>query len=183
MHLVESGDATMTRGRLKRVAELVSGETFFFTYGDCVTDLDMTKLLEFHRAEDALATLTAIRLPGRFGELALCDETTRIERFREKPEGDRGWVNGGFFVLEPDVLDYIAGDETVWEREPLERLAEEGRLGAYGTTATGRTQTACATRWSSRSSGRAAARGGRPGSRPRPSLLRHTTRARVRRRG
>ena len=131
MHLVETGDATMPRGRLKRVAELVSGVTFFFTYGDCVTHLDMTKLLGFHRAEDALATLTAIRPPGRFGELTLGHETTRIEHFRERPEGDRGWVNGGFFVLEPDVLDYIAGDETVWEREPLERLAEEGRLGAY----------------------------------------------------
>ena len=131
VHLVETGDATMTGGRLKRVAELVSGETFFFTYGDCVTDLDMTQLLEFHRAEDALATLTAIRPPGRFGALTLGDETTRIEHFREKPEGDGGWVNGGFFVLEPDVLDYIAGDDTVWERGPLERLAEEGRLAAY----------------------------------------------------
>ena len=84
----------------------------------------MTKLLEFHRAEDALATLTAIRPPGRFGALTLGHETTRIEHFREKPEGDSGWVNGGFFVLEPDVLDYIAGDETVWEREPLERLRQ-----------------------------------------------------------
>ena len=142
----------------------------------------MTKLLEFHRAEDALATLTAIRPPGRFGALTLGHETTRIEHFREKPEGDGGWVNGGFFVLEPEVLDYIAGDETVWEREPLERLAEEGRLGAYRhdgywqNTDSLRDKMVLEEQWA------AAARGGRPGSRPRPPLLRHTTRARVRRR-
>jgi glucose-1-phosphate cytidylyltransferase len=121
----------MTGGRLKRVAHLVDDGTFFFTYGDCVTDLDMTKLLEFHRSEDALATLTAIRPPGRFGALTLEDHATKIERFREKPEGDGGWVNGGFFVLEPDVLEYISSDDTVWEREPLERLASEERLAAY----------------------------------------------------
>jgi len=131
VHLIETGDATMTGGRLKRVAHLVGDETFFFTYGDCVTNLDMTELLEFHRGQDALATLTAIRPPGRFGALGLEEHATKIESFREKPDGDGGWVNGGFFVLEPDVLDYVAGDETIWEREPLERLAEEGRLAAY----------------------------------------------------
>jgi glucose-1-phosphate cytidylyltransferase len=91
----------------------------------------MTKLLEFHRSERALATLTAIRPPGRFGALTLDEGATTISSFTEKPEGDGGWVNGGFFVLEPDVFEYIAGDATVWEREPLERLAHDGRLAAY----------------------------------------------------
>jgi glucose-1-phosphate cytidylyltransferase len=131
VHLIETGDATMTGGRLKRVEHLVSDGTFFFTYGDCVTDLDMTKLLEFHRGEDALATLTAIRPPGRFGALTLDDHASKITHFREKPEGDGGWVNGGFFVLEPDVFETIEGDETIWEREPLEQLAQAGRLSAY----------------------------------------------------
>lgn len=131
IHLVDTGDGTMTGGRLKRVAELVGDETFFFTYGDCVTDLDMQKLLDFHRSENALATLTAIQPPGRFGALTLGEGQSAISSFREKPEGDGGWVNGGFFVLEPDVLDYIEGDATIWEREPMERLAADGRLAAY----------------------------------------------------
>lgn len=131
VHLIETGDATMTGGRLKRVEHLVSDGTFFFTYGDCVTDLDMTKLLEFHRGENALATLTAIRPPGRFGALTLDDHATTISQFREKPEGDGGWVNGGFFVLEPGVFETIDGDKTIWEREPLQQLAEAGRLAAY----------------------------------------------------
>jgi glucose-1-phosphate cytidylyltransferase len=121
----------MTGGRLKRVEHLVSDDTVFFTYGDCVTNLDMTKLVELHRNEDALATLTAIRPPGRFGALTLEDHANKILQFREKPEGDGGWVNGGFFVLEPDVFETIDGDETIWEREPLEQLAHAGRLAAY----------------------------------------------------
>jgi glucose-1-phosphate cytidylyltransferase len=129
--LVDTGANTMTGGRLKRVAEHVAGETFCFAYGDCVTDLDVRKLIEFHREEGATATLTAIRPPGRFGALTLGLDATRIESFREKPAGDGGWVNGGFFVLEPDVFEYIDGDETVWEREPMERLAREGKLAAY----------------------------------------------------
>jgi glucose-1-phosphate cytidylyltransferase len=129
--LVDTGIDTMTGGRLKRVAEHVAGETFCFTYGDCVTDLDMTKLIEFHRAEGVAATLTAIRPPGRFGALTLDHDSNKITSFREKPEGDGGWVNGGFFVLEPEVIDHVDGDETVWEREPLERLADEGKLAAY----------------------------------------------------
>ena len=129
--LVDTGADTMTGGRLKRVAEHVAGETFCFTYGDCVTNLDMSKLIEFHRNEGAAATLTAIRPPGRFGALTLEHGASTISSFREKPEGDGGWVNGGFFVLEPEVIDYIDGDETVWEREPMERLADEGKLAAY----------------------------------------------------
>jgi glucose-1-phosphate cytidylyltransferase len=129
--LVDTGVDTMTGGRLKRVAEHVAGETFCFTYGDCVTDLDMSKLIEFHRNEGVTATLTAIRPPGRFGALTLEHAASTISSFREKPEGDGGWVNGGFFVLEPEAIDYIAGDETIWEREPMERLADEGKLAAY----------------------------------------------------
>ena len=129
--LVDTGGDTMTGGRLKRVAEHVASETFCFTYGDCVTNLDMSKLIEFHRNEGAAATLTAIRPPGRFGALTLEHGASTISSFREKPEGDGGWVNGGFFVLEPEVIDYIDGDATVWEREPMERLADEGKLAAY----------------------------------------------------
>ena len=132
--LVDTGVDTMTGGRLKRVADLVGDGTFCFTYGDCVTDLDVTKLIEFHRAEDAAATLTAIRPPGRFGALTLEHSTSRISSFHEKPDGDGGWVNGGFFVLEPEVIDYIDGDATVWEREPMERLARENQLSSYRHT-------------------------------------------------
>jgi glucose-1-phosphate cytidylyltransferase len=127
--VADTGDATMTGGRIKRVAEHLDGQTFCMTYGDCVSDIDVTALVEFHRAEGALATLTAVQPPGRFGALAL--EGGRVETFHEKPEGDGGWVNGGFFVLEPGALDYIADDSTVWEREPMERLADDGRLAAY----------------------------------------------------
>jgi glucose-1-phosphate cytidylyltransferase len=129
--LVDTGPDTMTGGRLKRVAEHVGDETFCFAYGDCVTDLDVTKLIEFHRSEGASATLTAIRPPGRFGALTLGLDATTITSFREKPDGDGGWVNGGFFVLEPEVMNYIAGDETIWEREPMERLSDDGKLAAY----------------------------------------------------
>jgi glucose-1-phosphate cytidylyltransferase len=128
--LVHTGDDTMTGGRLKRIAPIVGDETFCFAYGDCVSDVDIGRLLAHHREQGVLATLTAIRPPGRFGALALGDRD-RIETFREKPEGQGGWVNGGFFVLEPGVFDYIEGDGTVWEREPLERLAADGQLAAY----------------------------------------------------
>ena len=129
--LVDTGEETMTGGRLKRVADYVGNETFCFTYGDCVGDIRMDDLVSFHREQRALATLTAVQPPGRFGAIVLGDEETRITRFHEKPHGDGGWVNGGFFVLEPQALEYITDDSTVWEREPLERLAEEGALAAY----------------------------------------------------
>jgi glucose-1-phosphate cytidylyltransferase len=129
--LVDTGETTMTGGRLKRIAEYVDDGTFCFTYGDCVGDIDIPELIEFHRREGALATLTAVQPPGRFGALVLTHEQTKITRFTEKPGGDGGWVNGGFFVLEPDVLDYVEDDSTVWEHGPLERLAEEGLLAAY----------------------------------------------------
>jgi glucose-1-phosphate cytidylyltransferase len=127
--IVDTGEGTMTGGRLKRLREHVGEQTFCLTYGDCVTDLDIAKEVEFHRVAGALATLAAVQPPGRFGVLTLHDD--RVASFLEKPAGEGGWVNGGFFVVEPAVLDYIEGDETVWEREPMERLAQEGKLAAY----------------------------------------------------
>jgi glucose-1-phosphate cytidylyltransferase len=127
--IVDTGEGTMTGGRIKRLSEHIGDETFCLTYGDCVTDLDITRELEFHGEAGALATLTAVQPPGRFGVLSL--EEDHVTSFLEKPAGEGGWVNGGFFVVEPSVLDYIEGDETVWEREPMERLAQAGRLSAY----------------------------------------------------
>jgi glucose-1-phosphate cytidylyltransferase len=129
--IVDTGERTMTGGRVKRLREHIGDETFCMTYGDCAADIDIGRLVEFHRAEGVLATLTAVQPPGRFGVLTLHEGQPRIESFKEKPAGEGGWVNGGFFVAEPQVLDYIDGDSTVWEREPLERLAEEGKLAAY----------------------------------------------------
>ena len=129
--LVDTGEATMTGGRLKLVEKYIADETFCLTYGDCVGDIDVTELIAFHREQGVLATLTAIQPPGRFGALVLGTEETKITTFDEKPQGDGGWINGGFFVVEPQVLDYIAGNATVWEREPLERLAESGAMAAY----------------------------------------------------
>jgi glucose-1-phosphate cytidylyltransferase len=129
--LIDTGEQTMTGGRLKRVRSYLSDETFCLTYGDGVGDVDIAQLLEFHRQEGALATLTAVQLPGRFGAVTLGHEQTRVDTFHEKPGGDGAWVNGGFFVLEPQVFDYIPGDSTVWETEPLEQLAQEGQLAAY----------------------------------------------------
>ncbi len=127
--LVDTGDTTQTGGRLKRVANYLDNDTFFFTYGDGVADLDVTAELAFHRAQGALATMCAVQPPGRFGALDI--EHHRITRFEEKPAGDRSWANGGFFVLEPGVLDYVEGDSTIWERDPLERMARDGNLSAY----------------------------------------------------
>jgi len=129
--LVDTGDGTMTGGRLKRVRHYLKGGTFCFTYGDGVSDVNITELIEFHRAEKALATLTAVQPPGRFGTFNLAQGQTRISGFREKPRGDGAWVNGGFFILEPGAIDYVEGDETVWEREPLQRLAQDSVLAAY----------------------------------------------------
>jgi glucose-1-phosphate cytidylyltransferase len=128
--LVDTGVATMTGGRIKRLAPYVGSETFMVTWGDGVADLDVPKLLEFHRAHGKLATVTAVRPPARFGELTL-DGDGRVTRFAEKPQLTEGWINGAFFVLEPDVFEYIDDDMTQWEREPLERLAAEGQLMAY----------------------------------------------------
>lgn len=128
--LVDTGDDTMTGGRLKRVAEYIKDQdAFCFTYGDGVGDINITELIAFHKAQGVDATLTATIPPGRFGALHL--EGTKVASFREKPQGDGAMINGGFFVLSPKVLDYIADDTTTWEREPMERLALEGQLAAY----------------------------------------------------
>jgi glucose-1-phosphate cytidylyltransferase len=127
--LVDTGENTQTGGRLKRVREYIGEEDFCLTYGDGVSNVDVTALVEFHRSQKSLATLTAVQPPGRFGLLTL--DGKKIVGFTEKPEGDGGWINGGFFVLSPRVIDYIAGDDTPWERAPLERLATEKQLSAY----------------------------------------------------
>ena len=128
--LVDTGDDSMTGGRLKRVASYLKGEqTFCFTYGDGVSDVNITDLVAFHEAQGVMATLTATVPPGRFGALDI--DGNKIRTFKEKPKGDGAMINGGFFVLSPRVIDYIGGDHDIWEREPLQRLAEEGQLVAF----------------------------------------------------
>lgn len=129
VHLVDTGVGTQTGGRLKRLASWVNDGTFMMTYGDGVANIDLTRLLAFHRAHGKLATVTAVRPPARFGGLSFDGDLVRS--FTEKPQIGEGWINGGFFVLEPGVLDFIAGDETPWEHAPLERLAAAGELVAY----------------------------------------------------
>ncbi len=129
--VVDTGDMTMTGGRLKRVQKYIGDETFCLTYGDGVSDVDIKGLVGFHKEQGTLATMTAVQPPGRFGAFSLHEGETKIENFREKPQGDGAWVNGGFFVLEPKVMNYIEGDSTVWEREPLQHLAKDGMLSAY----------------------------------------------------
>ena len=126
--LVDTGEATQTGGRLKRIAPFIDG-TFLFTYGDGVSNVNVTRSIEFHRLQGRLATITAVQPAGRFGALDI--EGQRITQFAEKPPGDGSWVNGGFFVLEPGVLDYIDDDQSVWERDPLERLARDEQLSAF----------------------------------------------------
>ncbi len=128
--LVDTGENTMTGGRLKRVASYLQGEeNFCFTYGDGVGDINITELIAFHKAQKVKATLTATVPPGRFGALDLSG--SKVNSFKEKPKGDGAMINGGYFVLSPKVIDTIADDRTTWEREPLERLAQEGNLAAY----------------------------------------------------
>jgi len=129
--LIDTGDDTLTGGRLKRVATyLDDGEDFCFTYGDGVSDINITKLIEFHQQHGHLATLSAVYPPGRFGAMDIHDDQ-HVTSFKEKPEGDGGMVNGGFFVLSPRVIDLIDGDDTIWEREPLEKLANDNQLKAF----------------------------------------------------
>jgi len=127
--LVDTGENTMTGGRLKRVQPYVGEETFCMTYGDGVADLDIATLIAFHKQQGVLATVTAVEPPGRFGALKL--QNNLVTSFEEKPHGDGGTINGGFFVLSPRVMDYIEGDSTIWERGPMEALAREGKLAAY----------------------------------------------------
>jgi glucose-1-phosphate cytidylyltransferase len=127
--LVDTGLETATGGRIKRLKSHIGNETFMLTWGDGVSNVDLHKLLEFHRSHGKLATVTAVRPPARFGRLEL--EGDRVSDFSEKPQLGEGWINGAFFALEPAVFDYVDGDSTQWEREPLERLAREGQLMAY----------------------------------------------------
>jgi glucose-1-phosphate cytidylyltransferase len=127
--VVDTGLSTMTGGRVRRLRSRLADETFFLTYGDGLADLDVAELLAFHRAHGKIATVTAVRPPSRFGALTLDGE--RVAEFSEKPQAGEGWINGGFFVLEPGIFDYLESDETVLEREPLERLANDGELMAF----------------------------------------------------
>lgn len=127
--LVDTGENTMTGGRLKRVARYLGDEDFCFTYGDGVANVNIGKLIAFHKKHGKLASVTAVQPPGRYGALAIEDKTVR--GFLEKPQGDGGWINGGFFVLSPKVLDYIANDATSWELEPMRQLSAEGNLQAH----------------------------------------------------
>ncbi len=127
--LVDTGINTMTGGRLKRVKEYLENETFCFTYGDGVSDVNISNLIEYHKNQKTIATLTSVQPPGRFGTLNM--EGNKISKFQEKPAGDGNWINGGFFVLESSVFDYLDGDSTIWERDPLEKLASENQLSAF----------------------------------------------------
>ena len=127
--LVDTGAETMTGGRLRRVRDHIGDETFCFTYGDGVGDIDVGRLVQFHEEQGSLATLTAVQPPGRFGVIDL--DAEKIRGFEEKPAGDGGWINGGFFVMEPKVIDLIQDDQTILEREPLEALARTGQLSAF----------------------------------------------------
>ncbi len=127
--LVDTGAETMTGGRLRRVFDYLDEDDFCFTYGDGLADIDIGRLVAFHREQGTLATVTAVQPSGRFGSMRI--EDARVSEFTEKPAGDDAWINGGFFVLSPRVRDYLDGDGTVWEREPLQRLAAEGELSSY----------------------------------------------------
>lgn len=130
--LIDTGENTMTGGRLKRVEPYLDDEAFCFTYGDGVSDINISELIAFHKKQGLLATMTAVQPPGRFGSINM--EGCIIKHFEEKPKGDHAWINGGFFVLSPKVFDYIENDATIWERAPLERLAGEKQLCAYTYT-------------------------------------------------
>lgn len=132
--LVDTGEKSMTGGRLKRIQPHIGNEPFCLTYGDGVGDINIAELIEFHRTQNGLATLTAVQPPGRFGAFTLDDGNVKIMDFQEKSIQKTAWINGGFFVLEPQIFDYIEGDETVWEQKPMEKLSREGKLNAYRHT-------------------------------------------------
>ena len=140
--VVDTGEATMTGGRLKRVQSYIPKETFCMTYGDGVGNVDITAVIKAHRGAGKKATVTAVQPPGRFGAMHV--EGNAVTHFVEKPEGDGGWINGGFFVLEPSVLDLISGDEVIWEREPLQGLASSGNSTPFAMRASGSRWTQCA---------------------------------------
>ena len=127
--LVDTGEETGTGGRLKRVKDYIGKETFCFTYGDGVSDLKISNIVDFHKKQKTLATITAVQPPGRYGYMNISGE--KVAKFVEKPQGDGGWINGGFFILEPEAINYIPSDNTNWEREPLEKIAQEGKLSVF----------------------------------------------------
>jgi len=129
VHLLDTGTDANTGGRVKRVAEFIGREPFMLTYGDGVSNVDISALLQFHRSQKKLTTLTAVRPPARFGQMIIQDD--RVIQFKEKPQIGEGWINGGFFVMEPGIVDFIEGDSTSWEFESLEKLAAEGQVAAY----------------------------------------------------
>ena len=130
--LVDTGLETMTGGRLRKIKEYVQDETFCFTYGDGLSDVNISELIDFHKKNNTKATVTSVRHPGRFGTLDISGNI--VTNFKEKPTGDGNWINGGYFVLEPSVFDYLKDDTTVWEKEPLEKLAKENQLAAFKHT-------------------------------------------------
>jgi glucose-1-phosphate cytidylyltransferase len=132
VELIDTGVATLTGGRIKRLAPYIGQHTFMLTWGDGVSDVNLAELYKFHRSHGKLATVTAVRPPARFGHMTF--DGDRLLEFSEKPQAAEGWINGAFFVLEPEVFDFIDGDETQWEREPMEQLAREGQLIAYRHT-------------------------------------------------
>lgn len=129
--VVDTGANSMTGGRLKRVKKYIGDETFCFTYGDGLANINITDLVAFHKKQNTLATLTATQPPGRFGAFTLNQDQMKITSFHEKPSGDGAWINGGYFVLEPKAIDYIDNDESIWEQEPLQKIAQDGQLSAY----------------------------------------------------
>jgi glucose-1-phosphate cytidylyltransferase len=129
--LIETGDNTMTGGRLKRISHLIDEDNFMMTYGDGLSNINLEKLINFHKKSNVLATVTAVQPTGRFGTLEVERNTNVVKKFIEKPKGDNGWVNGGYFVLNKKVFNYIGDDTTVWEDEPLSNLASEGKLKAF----------------------------------------------------
>lgn len=129
VHLLDTGAETNTGGRVKRIAEFVGNEPFMLTYGDGVSNVNIPALLEFHKMQDKLVTMTAVRPPARFGQMVIEDH--RVVQFKEKPQIGEGWINGGFFVLQPEIIKYIEGDQTAWEFESLENIAAAGQLSAY----------------------------------------------------
>ena len=129
VHLLDTGTDTNTGGRVKRLAEFIGNEPFMLTYGDGVSNINIPKLIEFHQTQKKLATLTAVRPPARFGQMIL--DNGKVTEFKEKPQIGEGWINGGFFVLQPEVVNYIDGDQTAWEFDLLEKIAADGQLAAY----------------------------------------------------
>lgn len=130
VHLLDTGADTQTGGRVKRIAEFVGDEPFMLTYGDGVCNINIRELVDFHRQHGSLATITAVRPPARFGQMVF-DESDQVSRFLEKPQIGEGWINGGFFLLQPEIVKYIDGDHTIFEREPLEHLALDNQLRAF----------------------------------------------------